>query len=79
MTKKVQIHLEELEAHKEFRNKVNAPSIEDIEWLMNGEPVTVEPEFLEFFRFVGLCNMDFWRLYPEWKNSSWFLPLKKED
>ncbi|CAB3784680.1 hypothetical protein [Pararobbsia alpina] len=40
---------------------LNKPELADMQFVRNGEPVVIDPEIVEEFRFIGLNNTDFIR------------------
>ena len=53
------VDIERIHALKAELNKINSVDIADITFMENGEPVKIDADLLEKWRFVGLNNADF--------------------
>jgi hypothetical protein len=64
---KTRVDVEEVLALLKRREEINALDIGDIEWHEGGKPLTVHPDVLKHYRFVGLGNTGFveMELYKE--------------
>lgn len=56
----VQISIKDIRKSKEFLSHVNSFNLEDIQFLDEfGQPIEIDPETLEEWKFIGLNNTDF--------------------
>jgi hypothetical protein len=64
---KIQVSLEEVKRHQDFRTWLNSLDLEEVEILDNGVSIQVSKEELDGFKYTGLSNMSFFEL--EWWNG----------
>ena len=55
----LRIDLEELFMHKEYLDKINRESLDNIEWFKDGKKVNISDMAKNDFMFTGLNNVDF--------------------
>lgn len=56
---KVRFDINDVIRMLEFRNAVNSVPLEQIEWMDGETALSVDPAWLEDFRFIGLSNVNF--------------------
>jgi uncharacterized membrane-anchored protein len=54
----VQFNVEDIQKAKEFLAHVNSFNLEDIEFIQNGEPIILDEDTIEDWKFIGLNNSD---------------------
>lgn len=62
----IQVDIDEVRRHFEYRAKINRADIHDIVWMKDGKPLEVSKEMLDAWLIIGLNNIDFAKelLYP---------------
>jgi hypothetical protein len=55
----VETAIEQIKSYREL----NKPDLEDLEFMIEGEPVTIPQEVLKRFSYLGLNNTDFIRWF----------------
>ena len=53
------VDYEEIMAMRARRKEINDLDLEEIEWYKDGKPMTIDPQKLEEFQFIGLSNVSF--------------------
>ena len=56
---KTRINVEEIRAMNQRRADINALEFTDIEWMLDGKPVQIDPSVSEDWDFTGLGNYSF--------------------
>lgn len=56
---KTRINVEEIASLKNRIKEINSIPLEEIEFLRDGEPLTISSECLDSWKYVGLNNIDF--------------------
>lgn len=59
MADKVRVDVERVRALKAELAAINQLELDQIEFYENGQPMKVDPESLEWWKFTGLNNTDF--------------------
>ena len=59
----VEIDLDSLQAAVDYLRSVNACPLADVVWLRHGERVAISPGAVAEWRFIGLSNKEFARVY----------------
>lgn len=59
------VSLEVLEQARAYIRWINKQPLESIEWHRNGKALKVDPKDLEEWKFIGLCNVDFFQFSDE--------------
>lgn len=59
----MEVRLEELKAALDVLSAINKVPLEEIVWTAGGEPLEVDPEAVQRFKFMGLNNTTFAKMY----------------
>ena len=56
---KTQVNVEEVRAMNQRRAEINALEFTDIEWMLDGKPIEIDPSVAEGWDFTGMGNYSF--------------------
>jgi hypothetical protein len=55
----MKVNIEDILKMQEFRNSINKPSLDEIEFYLNGKKLDINPQTISEFQDIGLNNVDF--------------------